>query len=85
VSKLKTSPHRAVAVPSTAITSWLRERAISSGADPSVIPDQAFRMLRPREAWEMIGIGKTSFYELVKQGAFQLVPVDGQASRARAA
>ncbi len=66
----------AVAVPSTQVITLLRGLVQANGGDPADIPDVPFKMLRPRQAWEMIGVGKTKFYELAKQGAFQLVPID---------
>jgi hypothetical protein len=67
-------------VPNNVIIDYLRACALAAGSNPSQIPDQPFRMLAPKEAWEMLGIKKTKFYELAKQGAFKLISVDRRAA-----
>jgi hypothetical protein len=66
-------PRRAVGIPNTEVRQYLIER----GVDPAAIPPEKFRMLRPTEAMETIGIQKTKFWELVRSGVLKPVPLSG--------
>lgn len=47
---------RAVGWPSTAVIAWMRKRVAAAGCDPSVIPDEPFRMWRAKEVMARTGI-----------------------------
>jgi predicted DNA-binding transcriptional regulator AlpA len=62
--------NRAVAWPSTAVITWMRDRIAASGGDPTLIPDEPPSFWRLRVVMQRTGLARPTLYRLAAQGQF---------------
>jgi predicted DNA-binding transcriptional regulator AlpA len=73
---------RAVAIPSSVLTQYMRDRVKAAGGDPASVPEVPYSFKRPAAAAEMIGVSLATFYRMVEDGIFPpLIPIDRASSR----
>ncbi len=82
---LGTAP-RAVAIPLPALTEYMRSVVKAAGGDPSSVPDEPYRLMRPAAAAAMIGVSMATLYRMIDDGTLpRPIPVDRASARAAAA
>jgi predicted DNA-binding transcriptional regulator AlpA len=65
---IKAAP-RAVAIPSPAITGWMRSRVAAAGGDPQSVPDIVpYQFLRPARVAEICGVSLATVYRMIEDG-----------------
>jgi predicted DNA-binding transcriptional regulator AlpA len=64
---IRTAP-KAVAIPSPAITGWMRSRVAAAGGDPASVPEMPYQFLRPARVAELCGISIATVYRMIEDG-----------------
>jgi predicted DNA-binding transcriptional regulator AlpA len=55
---------------SNEVIEWQRAQLVAAGADPSIVKDSQFRLLRLEEVCALAGLSKSSIYRGIQAGKF---------------